>query len=56
MQLIKLFHSDVVSLENVTQCGQTDSLNVVEYGVDLDHNLISLFTKIKFKWQLPVPQ
>ena len=56
MQLIKLFHSDVVSLENVTQCGQTDSLNVVEYGVVLDHNLISLFTKIKFKWQLPVPQ
>ncbi len=27
--LIKLFHSDLVSLENASQCGQTDSLNVV---------------------------
>ena len=33
---IKLFHSDLVSCENESQCGQTDSLNVVEYGVVLD--------------------
>lgn len=33
---MKLFQSDLVSLENVSQCGQTDSLNVVEYCVVLD--------------------
>ena len=33
---IKLFHSDLVSLETASQYGQTDSLNVVEYGVVLD--------------------
>lgn len=35
-QLIKLFYSDLVLLENASQCGQTYSLNVVEYGVALD--------------------
>jgi len=33
---LKLFHSDLFSVENASQCGQTDSLKVVECGVVLD--------------------
>ena len=58
---IKLFHSDLVSLETASQYGQTDSLNVVEYGVVLDEAAFEFlviwfhyFPKPSLQWQLPV--